>query len=194
MLLLRLTWIRACDSVSFFHLRCPQSVHSFIVCVYLWVCVCCASRRLLVLCFCLLLVLCICCLLALCIHLYVHVSCVPSVYLPRECACICPVYVRVVACGVCVCLCVCCSWCWSVMASNWETTVQVLSGLFAKPKLSEKLLGRPPFRFIHDIVSAVMNSPEAEPGFAQGAVLPPSWPIWGRGAVFRRVKCVCVQL
>ncbi|CAM9503900.1 unnamed protein product, partial [Ectocarpus sp. 13 AM-2016] len=50
------------------------------------------------------------------------------------------------------------------LASVIASTQEQLGGLFQKPRLSEKLLSKAPFRFLHDVISAVT----ASTGFAAG--------------------------
>ena len=68
------------------------------------------------------------------------------------------------------------------MADNWQETVskphivylynlhlfllqaQAYEQIFAKPKMTEKLLNKPPFRYLHDIFTATMG----KTGFGQG--------------------------
>jgi TRAF3-interacting protein 1 len=46
----------------------------------------------------------------------------------------------------------------------WQPTAQCFEQLFSKPKMTEKLLCRPPFRYVHDIYTATL----AATGFGEG--------------------------
>lgn len=46
----------------------------------------------------------------------------------------------------------------------WQPTAEMFQQLFSKPKMTEKLLSRPPFRYIHDIFTATLGAT----GFGEG--------------------------
>lgn len=51
---------------------------------------------------------------------------------------------------------------------NWQETAQMFSSLFEKPKMSEKLLSKPPFKYLFDIISETTKQTNFAQGLYQG--------------------------
>ena len=50
------------------------------------------------------------------------------------------------------------------MSDFWKLTAELYEQLFEKPRMTEKLLSKPPFRYLHDIFIATMQAT----GFGDG--------------------------
>ena len=46
----------------------------------------------------------------------------------------------------------------------WQATAEMYGQLFQKPKMTQKLLCKPPFRYLHDIFTAT----QAATGYGEG--------------------------
>lgn len=57
------------------------------------------------------------------------------------------------------------------MCANWEETKGMYEQLFQKPKMTEKLLSKPPFRYLHDIFTSTMGATGFGNGLFQGSDL-----------------------
>mmetsp|Transcript_31112 Transcript_31112/g.47535 ORF Transcript_31112/g.47535 Transcript_31112/m.47535 type:complete len:85 (+) Transcript_31112:33-287(+) len=54
------------------------------------------------------------------------------------------------------------------MGDFWTETSEMYSQIFAKPKMTEKLLSKPPFRYLHDIFTATMAKTHFGEGLFEG--------------------------
>ena len=53
----------------------------------------------------------------------------------------------------------------------WQETAELYGQLFQKPKMSQKLLTKPPFRYLHDIFTATCAATGYGQGLYEGAEL-----------------------
>ena len=53
----------------------------------------------------------------------------------------------------------------------WQLTAEMYGQLFQKPKMTQKLLTKPPFRYIHDIFTATCGATGYGEGLFQGPEL-----------------------
>eukprot|EP00638_Chattonella_subsalsa_P013319 CAMPEP_0117792410 /NCGR_PEP_ID=MMETSP0948-20121206/9421_1 /TAXON_ID=44440 /ORGANISM="Chattonella subsalsa, Strain CCMP2191" /LENGTH=677 /DNA_ID=CAMNT_0005622619 /DNA_START=115 /DNA_END=2148 /DNA_ORIENTATION=+ len=80
---------------------------------------------------------------------------------------------------------------------DWARTKEVVSAIIAKPKMSEKLLSKPPFRFIHDVFTEITKATNFAAGLYEGPELDAKG-MKDKGAKIsfleKMIKCVGFQL
>lgn len=59
--------------------------------------------------------------------------------------------------------------------SNWKGTAELYEGFIDKPKMTEKLLGKPPFKYIYDIITETSKKTNFAQGLYEGDELKPDY-------------------